>query len=208
MRLKRLLDLIVVLSSGVIWVPLSLFLALLVWSKLGRPVIFKQARPGYLGKVFTLWKFRTMTTRCDASGRPLPDSQRLTGFGTWLRRTSLDELPELLNVLRGEMSLVGPRPLLVEYLDRYTPEQRRRHLVPPGLTGWAQINGRNAISWEQKFKLDLWYVDHRSCWLDLGILLRTAWHIVRREHISAAGEATMPEFRGLKEAQENGEVRR
>ncbi len=137
-----------------------------------------------------------MTDARDDQGRLLPDARRLTPFGRWLRSTSLDELPELLNVLRGDMSLVGPRPLLVQYLPRYTPEQARRHEIPPGLTGWAQINGRNALSWDEKFRLDVWYVDHRSVWLDLRILVLTAWKVLHREGISAAGEATMPEFMG------------
>jgi sugar transferase EpsL len=164
--------------------------------KLGSPVLFRQRRPGLNGHPFTLMKFRTMTTARDEAGRLLPDSQRLTGFGKFLRATSLDELPELFNVLRGEMSLVGPRPLLMEYLDRYTLEQARRHQVKPGLTGWAQINGRNALAWEDKFKLDVYYVDRVSLWLDLSILLRTFVQLFKREGISAEGHATMPFFIG------------
>ena len=168
----------------------------LVYIKIGKPVLFRQVRPGWHAAAFQLYKLRTMTDSCDASGRLLPDAQRLTPFGRFLRSTSLDELPELWNVLRGDMSLVGPRPLLMQYLDRYTPEQARRHEVRPGLTGWAQVNGRNAISWEEKFALDVWYVDHVSLRLDLVILLRTVAAVLRRTGISAAGEATMAEFQG------------
>ncbi|MCS7301292.1 MAG: sugar transferase [Fimbriimonadales bacterium] len=176
--------------------PLLLALALLVWRKLGRPILFRQLRPGLHGKPFVMYKFRTMTNARDAQGNLLPDSERLTPFGKWLRATSLDELPELFNVLKGDMSLVGPRPLLMEYLDRYTPEQARRHEVKPGITGWAQIHGRNALNWEEKFRLDVWYVDNWSLWLDLKILWRTLWIVLKREGISAEGHATMPEFRG------------
>ncbi|MCS6923723.1 MAG: sugar transferase [Fimbriimonadales bacterium] len=179
--------------------PLMLALALLVWRKLGRPILFRQLRPGLHGKPFVMYKFRTMTDARDAQGNLLPDSERLTPFGKWLRSTSLDELPELFNVLKGDMSLVGPRPLLMEYLDRYTPEQARRHEVKPGITGWAQIHGRNALSWDEKFQLDVWYVDNWSLWLDLKILWRTLWIVLRREGISAEGHATMPEFRGSSE---------
>ncbi|MGB9792451.1 MAG: sugar transferase [Thermacetogeniaceae bacterium] len=160
------------------------------------PVLFRQVRPGLHGKPFVIYKFRTMRKAYDEEWRPLPDEQRLTRLGKWLRSTSLDELPELLNVLKGEMSLVGPRPLLMEYLDRYTPEQARRHEVKPGITGWAQVNGRNAISWEEKFRLDVWYVDNWSLWLDLKIILITLWKVLKREGISASGHATMPVFRG------------
>jgi len=176
--------------------PLFLALAVLVRMQLGRPVFFRQTRPGLHGQPFTLIKFRTMTDARAADGSLLPDEQRLTPFGRWLRSTSLDELPELINVLRGEMSIVGPRPLLMEYLPLYTPEQARRHEVKPGLTGWAQINGRNALSWEEKFKLDLWYVEHESFWLDLRILIMTLWRVVTRQGISADGAATMPRFTG------------
>ena len=169
---------------------------MLVRLNLGRPVFFRQPRPGRQGRVFELIKFRTMTQARDAQGHLLPDAQRLTRFGRWLRSTSLDELPEVLNVLRGEMSLVGPRPLLVQYLDRYSPEQARRHEVLPGLTGWVQVKGRNALTWEEKFRLDVWYVDHRSLWLDLRILALTVWHVLRRHGVSAPGAATMPEFMG------------
>jgi lipopolysaccharide/colanic/teichoic acid biosynthesis glycosyltransferase len=171
-------------------------IALLVRVRIGAPMFFRQLRPGYRGRIFLLRKFRTMTDQRDSAGALLPDFRRLTPFGRWLRRTSLDELPELLNVLAGEMSLVGPRPLLVEYLDRYSPEQARRHEVPPGLTGWAQINGRNAISWDEKFRLDVWYVDHRNLWLDFKILGSTLSKVVRGDGISAPGDASMPEFMG------------
>ncbi len=196
MILKRIFDGAVVLLALPIWLPLLAVLALIVRIKLGSPVFFRQKRPGKKGVVFELLKLRTMTNARDAAGRLLSDDQRLTAFGRWLRSTSLDELPELWNVLKGDMSLVGPRPLLIQYLDRYTPEQARRHDVAPGITGWAQIHGRNAISWDDKFKLDVWYVDHWSLGLDIQILIRTLVKVIRREGISAAGEATMPEFMG------------
>src|SRR5690554_5226984 len=191
------------------WIDIFLsFLALLVLSpflavlfcavriKLGSPVFFRQERTGFGGHPFVLYKLRTMTTARDANGNLLPDEERLTAFGRFLRRTSLDELPELLNVLKGDMSLVGPRPLLIRYLDRYTPEQARRHEVRPGITGWAQINGRNAITWEEKFKYDVWYVDHQSIWLDLKILLKTIKKVYKRDGISHAGDVAMPKFKG------------
>ena len=168
--------------------------ALLVWLSLGPPIFFSQPRPGQDGRLFTLLKFRTMKNDRDAQGNLLSDAERLTAVGRFLRATSLDELPELVNVLHGEMSLVGPRPLLVQYLDRYTPEQARRHEAKPGITGWAQINGRNTISWEEKFALDVWYVDHLSFWLDVRILLLTLWRVIRRQGINQEGHATMPEF--------------
>lgn len=196
MKSKRALDLALAFGSAPLWLPLLGTVALLVRLKLGSPVIFRQKRPGLGGQIFELRKFRTMTNDRDAHGELLPDAQRLTAFGRWLRGTSLDEIPEIINILRGEMSFVGPRPLLVRYLDRYTPEQSRRHEVVPGITGWAQINGRNAISWEEKFKLDVWYVDHASIWLDLRILWTTFHKVWHKEGISAAGEATMPEFLG------------
>lgn len=177
--------------------PILAVVALLVRLKLGAPILFRQQRPGLHGKPFMLYKFRTMTDARDADGHLLPDAERLTNFGRFLRRTSLDELPELFNVLKGDMSLVGPRPLLMQYLDRYTPEQMRRHEVKPGITGWAQVNGRNALSWEEKFALDVWYVDHLSLWLDLKIILLTIWKVLRREGISQDGHATMEEFLGL-----------
>ena len=193
---KRLLDLILALSALLVLSPLFALITLLVWLKLGSPVLFRQRRSGLRGRPFTIYKFRTMTGARDPQDDLLPDAQRLTPFGLFLRSTSLDELPELFNVLRGEMSLVGPRPLLMRYLDRYTPEQARRHEVRPGITGWAQVNGRNALTWEKKFELDVWYVDHRSLWLDLKILLLTLYKIVRREGISQPGRATMEEFYG------------
>ena len=196
--LKRLFDLLITLLFAIFWLPLLALLALLVAWRVGRPVFFRQTRPGLHGCPFELVKFRTMTNARDPSGQLLPDEQRLTRLGRFLRGTSLDELPELLNVLKGEMSLVGPRPLLMQYLDRYTPRQARRHEVPPGITGWAQVNGRNAISWEQKFELDVWYVEHRSLWLDFKILCITLLKVFTREGISAPGSATAPEFMGSK----------
>ena len=168
----------------------------LIRIKLGSPVFFRQDRPGLNGRLFPLVKFRTMTDACDDQGQPLPDSARLTSFGKWLRTTSLDELPELWNVLTGHMSLVGPRPLLVQYLPLYSTEQARRHEVRPGITGWAQINGRNSLSWDEKFSLDIWYVDNQSFWLDIGILVRTVIKVFTRDGINAVGEATMPPFEG------------
>lgn len=192
---KRLFDLAVVILAAPLWVPVVLVVMLLVRVKLGAPVFFRQKRPGRHAEIFELIKFRTMLNATDAQGRPLPDAERLTPFGRMLRATSLDELPELWNVLKGEMSLVGPRPLLVEYLPRYSPRQARRHEVPPGLTGLAQVKGRNALTWEQKFEWDVTYVDTRSLALDLRILLATVGKVLRRDGISAQGEATMPEFR-------------
>lgn len=193
---KRLLDLTVTLPALVLLSPVMGLVAILVRWRLGAPILFRQERPGLRGKPFTLLKYRTMTDACDAQGRLLPDAERLTGLGRVLRDTSLDELPELFNVLRGQMSLVGPRPLLMRYLDRYTAEQGRRHEVRPGLTGWAQVNGRNAITWQQKFALDVWYVDHGSLWLDLRILALTLWKAIQRQGINQPGEATMEEFWG------------
>ena len=194
MWLKRGFDISAVTLSAPLWLPLMLILALLVRIKLASPVFFRQKRPGYQEAIFELIKFRTMTDDRDINGNLLPDAVRLSPFGRWLRSTSLDELPELLNVLKGEMSLVGPRPLLVKYLSRYNPQQRRRHEVPPGLTGWVQVNGRNALNWEQKFEFDIWYVDHQSFWLDLQILFRTVWQVASRQGISSPGDATMPDF--------------
>lgn len=193
---KRWLDVALAALALVALAPLLLLLALLVRLKLGTPVLFRQPRPGWHARPFVLLKFRTMTDAVDAAGQPLPDAQRLTPFGRFLRAASLDELPELYNVLTGDMSLVGPRPLLMQYLERYTPEQQRRHAVRPGLTGWAQVHGRNALSWEEKFMLDLWYVDRYSFWLDAGILLTTLWKVLHREGISQAGEATAQEYLG------------
>lgn len=194
--IKRLLDLLLTIAAAPILLPLGLVIALLVRAAHGSPIHFRQIRPGQGGRPFEMMKFRTMTDARDGDGVLLPDGQRLTRFGRFLRRTSLDELPEFWNVLKGDMSLVGPRPLLMEYLDRYTPEQARRHDVPPGITGWAQVNGRNAISWEQKFALDVWYVDNRSLMLDLRILAMTAMQVVRGHGVSAAEHATMPPFTG------------
>ncbi|WP_298820684.1 sugar transferase [Chloroflexus sp.] len=193
---KRLLDLAIVIPALITLAPLMAIIALLIRIKLGPGVIFRQRRPGLHGRPFMMLKFRTMTDARDAQGRLLPDEQRLTPFGRFLRSTSLDELPELFCVLRGDMSLVGPRPLLMQYLDRYTPEQRRRHEVLPGITGLAQINGRNAISWEAKFAYDVQYVNQLSFWLDLKILAITIWKVIRREGISQPGHATAEEFRG------------
>jgi lipopolysaccharide/colanic/teichoic acid biosynthesis glycosyltransferase len=193
---KRLLDLGLTIPGVILISPLLALLALLVWAFHGRPVVFRQVRPGLHGEPFTLFKFRTMRDLRTADGRPMPDVVRLTGFGRFLRSFSLDELPELANVLRGEMSLVGPRPLLMEYLGRYTPEQARRHDVLPGMTGWAQVNGRNALTWEAKFAHDVWYVDHWSPGLDLRILALTMVKALSREGISQPGHATSEEFRG------------
>jgi sugar transferase EpsL len=193
---KRALDLTLAVPALVALAPLGITLAALVHAKLGSPVLFRQTRPGRGGELFELIKFRTMTDACDSTGKPLPDEERLTAFGQRLRRLSLDELPTLWNVIRGDMSLVGPRPLLVQYLDRYTPEQRRRHDVAPGITGWAQVNGRNALTWEEKFDLDLWYVENLSLRTDLAILFRTVTQVLGQRDISAEGHATMPEFMG------------
>ncbi len=193
---KRLFDLLGALFALVLFLPVLLLVALLVHVKLGSPVLFRQRRPGLNGQPFTIHKFRTMTNARDAAGRPLPDAERLTRLGRFLRSTSLDELPELIDVFKGEMSLVGPRPLLMQYLDHYTLQQARRHEVRPGMTGWAQINGRNAISWEQKFELDVWYVDHVSLALDVKIMILTVWRALRREGINQPGQDTVQEFRG------------
>jgi len=193
---KRAFDLILACTGLILLLPVMGVVALLVSLWHGRPVLFSQIRPGYHGKLFRLYKFRTMTNGRDARGALLPDEKRLTPLGNFLRSTSLDELPELFNILRGEMSLVGPRPLLAQYLERYSPEQSRRHDVLPGLTGWAQVNGRNTISWEEKFRLDVWYVDHWSLALDVKILALTVWKVLRREGISQEGHATAEEFMG------------
>lgn len=193
---KRWLDLALTLPALVLLTPLAAAVALAVAATLGRPVLFRQVRPGRGGEPFAILKFRTMTQVHDERGIPLSDQARLTPFGRFLRSTSLDELPELINVLRGEMSLVGPRPLLLHYRDHYTPYQARRHEVMPGITGWAQVNGRNAVEWNDRLALDVWYVDHRTFWLDMRILALTARKVLAREGISAAGHATMPEFTG------------
>ncbi len=182
----------------VLFLPLLLITALLIYFKIGRPILFKQIRPGLNEKLFTIYKFRTMTDARDKHGELLPDDQRLTAVGKFIRKTSLDELPQLINVLRGEMSFVGPRPLLVEYLDHYNDKQKRRHNVLPGITGWAQVNGRNAISWEQKFEYDVWYVDHQSFWLDMKILWMTFLKVLKRSDISSTNSVTMEKFKGSK----------
>ena len=194
--MKRLFDFFAALVALAFLAPLLGVVTWLIRRKLGAPVLFRQVRPGLKGRPFEMVKFRTMRDATDAQGNPLPDSERMTTFGSFLRSSSLDELPELWNVLKGEMSLVGPRPLLMEYLPLYSKEQARRHEVRPGVTGWAQINGRNALSWVDKFKLDVWYVDHQSFWLDLKILLLTVKKVFVREGISGAGEATMSKFTG------------
>src|SRR5690554_4456870 len=193
---KRFLDVFVSVFCLVVFLPIIAAVALKLRRTMGSPVLFRQTRPGLNGKPFEMIKFRTMKDAVDAQGNPLPDSERLTPFGQFLRSSSLDELPELWNVLKGDMSLVGPRPLLMEYLPLYTPEQYRRHEVRPGVTGWAQINGRNALSWEEKFQLDVWYVDNRSLWLDIKILFLTVKKVVVRDGISADGHATMERFTG------------
>jgi len=197
-RLKRAFDLATTIPALIILSPLIGLISLLVRIRLGSPVLFRQQRPGLHGQPFTLYKFRTMTDARDAQGNLLPDAQRLMPLGRFLRSTSLDELPELFNVFKGDMSLVGPRPLLMRYLDRYTPEQMRRHEVKPGITGWAQVNGRNAVTWEQKFALDVWYVSNVSLWLDMKIIALTVWKVFKREGISQPGHATAQEFTGGK----------
>ena len=196
---KTLLDTLIAFIALTALSPVLLIISALVLVNMGWPVFYLQERPGMRYRLFKVIKFRTMRNAFNAQGGPLPDSERLTPLGTFLRKTSLDELPELWNVLKGEMSLVGPRPLLMEYLNRYTPFQARRHEVKPGITGWAQINGRNAITWEQKFELDVWYVDHCSLWLDIKTLWLTFFKVLRREGVSAPGEATMPLFMGTNE---------
>lgn len=197
--MKRLFDLIAATFALVIFSPVLLIITMLVGFKLGSPVLFSQIRPGLNGRPFKMFKFRTMLDAQDAQGNSLPDDQRLTHFGRVLRSTSLDELPGLWNVLKGDMSLVGPRPLLMDYLPLYTPEQAKRHNIRPGITGWAQVNGRNAISWEEKFKLDTWYVENQSFILDLKILFLTFKKVLKQKDINAAGEATMTKFTGSKD---------
>lgn len=198
MMLKRTFDIFAAFFGLIVLSPIMIFLAWKIRRKLGSPVLFRQIRPGLNGKLFEMVKFRTMRDATDEEGRQLPDNQRMTPFGSFLRSSSLDELPELWNVLKGEMSLVGPRPLLMEYLPLYTPEQYRRHDVRPGITGWAQINGRNSLSWEDKFKLDTWYVDNRTMRLDIKIIFLTLKKVIVKEGISADGEATMSKFTGQK----------
>jgi len=195
---KRIFDLLATGLGLLVISPVLLVIALLIWIVHGMPILFRQKRPGYMGQPFFVYKFRTMNDRCAPDGSLLPDAERITSLGRFLRTLSLDELPELFNVLRGEMSLVGPRPLLMQYLERYSPEQARRHDVLPGITGWAQINGRNALTWEDKFRLDVWYVDHWSFWLDIKILLLTLWKVLKAEGISQLGHATAEEFIGSK----------
>ena len=195
-KAKRVVDVVFSIIALVISLPMISLISALIYLTMGRPIFFKQVRPGLYGKPFVLYKFRTMLDLRDQTGKMLPDERRLTSFGRWLRSTSLDELPVLFNVLKGDMSLVGPRPLLMEYLDRYTPEQARRHEVKPGITGWAQINGRNAISWEEKFALDVWYVDNWNFLLDFKIIFLTILKVLKHDGISADGHATMPEFKG------------
>ena len=197
--MKRAIDLILVLLTTPCWIPVILAIGVLVRFGLGTPVFFSQERAGWRGRCFRVVKFRTMTNERDSNGSLLPDAQRLTAFGRWLRSTSLDELPELWNIIKGEMSLVGPRPLLSKYLPLYSEEQRRRHDVPPGLTGWAQINGRNTLGWDERFALDVLYVDNRSIAVDLKILYLSVLKVLRRDGISASGEATMTEFLGAQE---------
>jgi lipopolysaccharide/colanic/teichoic acid biosynthesis glycosyltransferase len=194
--LKRVVDVVGASAALVLLSPLLAVVAVLVRVRMGTPVLFRQERPGRYGRPFVMTKFRTMTDRRDAGGELLPDADRLTALGRWLRRTSIDELPELLNVVHGDMSLVGPRPLLMEYLPRYSAEQARRHEVRPGITGWAQVNGRNAVTWDEKFALDVWYVDHRSLRLDVEILGRTVSQVFSGHGVSAPGHATMEPFRG------------
>jgi len=194
--LKRLIDIVASAAGLVVLSPVFLVLWILVRRCMGSPALFRQVRPGLHGRPFEMVKFRTMREATGPDGQPLPDAERLTDFGRWLRATSLDELPELWNVLKGQMSLVGPRPLLMEYLPLYSPEQARRHEVRPGITGWAQINGRNAVGWDQKFALDVWYVDRHTLWLDVKIIALTLRRIVQRDGISAPGSATMEKFQG------------
>jgi len=194
--IKRLFDLLLAVIGLVVLSPLLAIVALVLWLVEGRPIFFRQERPGLNAELFALYKFRTMLSQTDRYGNELPDADRLSPFGRFLRATSIDELPELMNVVRGEMSLVGPRPLFAKYLTRYSPEQARRHEVLPGITGWAQVNGRNALSWEDKFRLDVWYVDNWSFWLDIKILALTVWKVIRREGINQPGQATAEEFKG------------
>ncbi|WP_180079874.1 MULTISPECIES: sugar transferase [unclassified Acinetobacter] len=201
--LKRLLDIVIASSALVLLSPVYAFVAHKVKKNLGSPVLFRQVRPGLHGKPFEMIKFRTMKDALDDNGNPLPDSERLTPFGKMLRATSLDEMPELWNVIKGDMSIVGPRPLLMEYLPLYNEQQAKRHNVRPGITGYAQVNGRNAISWEKKFELDTWYVENRSLWLDFKIMLKTVQKVLSKDDISAEGEATMSKFTGTSEPKDD-----
>ena len=197
---KRTVDLAVAAPVSVVLLPVLAIIAFMVRSQMGSPILYRQWRPGKNAQPFIIYKFRTMTDAVDSNGRLLPDAERLTSLGRWLRTTSIDELPELINVLKGDMSLVGPRPLLMKYLELYTPEQGRRHEVRPGITGWAQVNGRNALSWQAKFKYDVWYVDHLSFILDIRILYRTLCQVFSRSDINQPGSATAEEFKGGKDA--------
>ncbi len=199
LRIKRLMDLVLASCLLLLFAPVMLIIALLIRVTMGRPILFRQPRIGYKGRVFQIYKFRTMTDERDEQGNLLPDEQRLTAVGRFLRSLTLDELPELFNVIKGEMSLVGPRPLLVEYRDLYTPEQWRRHEMPPGMAGPVLASGRNLLSWEEKFKLDVWYVDHWSLWLDLKILFKTALKVLKREGVTPEGRESVPKFRGTTE---------
>jgi lipopolysaccharide/colanic/teichoic acid biosynthesis glycosyltransferase len=201
LQMKRVIDVSVTGAALLLLAPLMAVIGLAILLKMGRPVLFRHIRPGYKTRPFTTLKFRTMSNARDAQGHFRPDAERLTPLGGLLRRMSIDELPQLWNVLKGEMSLVGPRPLFVEYLERYTPEQMRRHEMKPGITGWAQVNGRNAVNWEERFRMDVWYVDHWSLWLDLKIILKTVRSVLLREGISQNGHATMSEFMGSNRAQ-------
>ena len=201
--LKRLLDIVIASSALVLLSPVYAFVAYKVKKNLGSPVLFRQVRPGLKGKPFEMIKFRSMKDVVDAQGNPLPDSERLTPFGQMLRSSSLDEMPELWNVIKGEMSIVGPRPLLMEYLPLYNEQQAKRHNVRPGITGYAQVNGRNAISWEKKFELDTWYVENRSLWLDFKIMLKTVQKVLSKDDISAEGEATISKFTGTSEPKDD-----
>ena len=201
--LKRLLDIVIASSALVLLSPVYAFVAYKVRKNLGSPVLFRQVRPGLNGKPFEMIKFRSMKDAVDAQGNPLPDSERLTPFGQMLRSSSLDEMPELWNVIKGEMSIVGPRPLLMEYLPLYNEQQAKRHNVRPGITGYAQVNGRNAISWEKKFEFDTWYVENRSLWLDFKIMLKTVQKVLSKDDISAEGEATMSKFTGTSEPKDD-----
>lgn len=201
--LKRLLDIVIASSALVLLSPVYAFVAYKVRKNLGSPVLFRQVRPGLNGKPFEMIKFRSMKDAVDAQGNPLPDSERLTPFGQMLRSSSLDEMPELWNVIKGDMSIVGPRPLLMEYLPLYNEQQAKRHNVRPGITGYAQVNGRNAISWEKKFELDTWYVENRSLWLDFKIMLKTVQKVLSKDDISAEGEATMSKFTGTSEPKDD-----
>ncbi|MDN5543466.1 MAG: sugar transferase [Acinetobacter sp.] len=201
--LKRLLDIVIASSALVLLSPVYAFVAYKVRKNLGSPVLFRQVRPGLKGKPFEMIKFRSMKDVVDAQGNPLPDSERLTPFGQMLRSSSLDEMPELWNVIKGEMSIVGPRPLLMEYLPLYNEQQAKRHNVRPGITGYAQVNGRNAISWEKKFELDTWYVENRSLWLDFKIMLKTVQKVLSKDDISAEGEATISKFTGTSEPKDD-----